>query len=138
MRNFDWIFNAEGKVAEGKACVYCEPCNYLNWYDNKPQVVTLAGYRPYYTDGTPDPKNDEVNEWCYIETNEYVRDECQLSLKYLFELEEAEEEEVLYDGRMYEVRGKYSTMKETKSMSLLTRMMSTCSLTMLTYRSGTT
>ena len=25
MRNFDWIFDAEGKVAEGKACVYCEP-----------------------------------------------------------------------------------------------------------------
>ena len=100
MRNFDWIFNAEGKVAEGKACVYDD-------YSVEPQVVTLAGYRPYYTDGTPDPENDEVNEWCYIETNEYVRDECQLSLNYLFELEEAEEKEVLYDGRMYEVRGKY-------------------------------
>ena len=100
MRKFDWIFNAEGKVAEGKACVYDD-------YSVEPQVVTLAGYRPYYTDGTPDPENDEVNEWCYIETNEYVRDECQLSLNYLFELEEAEEKEVLYDGRMYEVRGKY-------------------------------
>ena len=139
MRNFDWIFNAECEVAECKDCVYDNSSSSdWDWYWNKPQVVTLAGYRPYYTDGTPDPKNDEVNEWCYIETNEYVRDECQLSLKYLFELEEAEEEEVLYDGRMYEVRGKYSTMKETKSMSLLTRMMSTCSLTMLTYRSGTT
>ena len=107
MRNFDWIFNAEGKVAEGKACVYGEPCNYWNWYDNKTQVVTLAGYRPYYTDGTPDPENDDVTEWCYIETNEYVRDECQLSLDYLFELEEAEEKEVMYDCEMYEVRGKY-------------------------------
>ena len=86
MRNFDWIFNAEGKVAEGKECVYGEPGNYWNWYDNNPQVVTLAGYRPYYTDGTPDPKNDEVNELCYIETNEYVGDECQLPLNYLFEL----------------------------------------------------
>lgn len=100
MRNFDWIFNAEGKVAEGKACVYDD-------YSVEPQVVTLAGYRPYYTDGTPDPKNDEVNEWCYIETNEYVRDECQLSLDYLFEIEEAEEKEVMYDCEMYEVRGKY-------------------------------
>ena len=103
MRKFDWIFNAEGK-----ACVYD---NYSSsdwdWYWDKPQIVTLSGYRPYYTDGTPDPKNNEVNEWCYIETNEYVRDECQLSLNYLFELEEAEEKEVLYDGRMYEVRGKY-------------------------------
>lgn len=100
MRNFDWIFNAEGKVAECKACVYDD-------YSVEPQVVTLAGYRPYYTDGTPDPENDEVNEWCYIETNEYVRDECQLSLRYLFELEEAEEKEVMYDCKMYEVRGKY-------------------------------
>ena len=100
MRNFDWIFNADGKVAEGKACVYDD-------YSVEPQVVTLEGYRPYYTDGTPDPKNDEVNELCYIETNEYVRDECQLSLNYLFELEEAEEKEVMYDCKMYEVRGKY-------------------------------
>lgn len=107
MRNFDWIFNAEGKVAEGKECVYDEPNKYWDWYNNKPQVVTLAGYRPYYTDGTPDPKNDEVNEWCYIETNEYVRDECQLCLNYLFELEESEEKEVMYDGMMYDLRGKY-------------------------------
>ena len=108
MRNFDWIFNAEGKVAEGKECVYdnCSSSDW-DWYLNKPQVVTLAGYRPYYTDGTPDPKNEEVNEWCYIETNEYVRDECQLPLNYLFELEEAEEKEVMYDCMMYDVRGKY-------------------------------
>ena len=107
MRNFDWIFNAEGKVAEGKECVYGEPGNYWNWYDNNPQVVTLAGYRPYYTDGTPDPKNDEVNELCYIEVEEAVFGEFQLSLNYLFELEEAEEKEVMYDCKMYEVRGKY-------------------------------
>ena len=119
MRKFDWIFNAEGKVAEGKECVYDEPNKYWNWYDNVPQVVTLAGYRPYYTDGTPDPKNDEVNECCYIETNEYVRDECQLSLNYLFELEEAEEEEVLYDGEMYEVRGKYINDEEDEKYVLI-------------------
>lgn len=108
MRNFDWIFNAEGKVAEGKECVYDEPNKYWNWYDNKPQVVTLAGYRPYYTDGTPDPKNDEVNELCYIETNDYVRDEKQLSLNHLYEIEDAEEQEVLYNGHLYDVRGKYT------------------------------
>ena len=100
MRNFDWIFDAEGKVAEGNACVYDD-------YSVEPQVTTLAGYRPYYTDGTPDPKNDEVNEWCYIEVEEAVCGEFQLSLNYLFELEEAEEKEVMYDCEMYEVRGKY-------------------------------
>ena len=100
MRNFDWIFNAEGKVSEGKACVYDD-------YSVEPQVVTLAGYRPYYTDGTPDPKNNEVEERCFIEVNEYVQDESQLSLHYLFELEEAEEKEVMYDCKMYDVRGKY-------------------------------
>ena len=112
MRNFDWIFNAEGKVAEGKQCVYDEPDNDWNWYDNKPVVVTLAGYRPYYTDGTPDPKNNEVNEWCYIETNEYVRDEKQLSLNHLYEIEDAEEEEVLYNGNLYGVRGKYTNRND--------------------------
>ena len=106
MRNFDWIFNAEGKVAEGKECVY-DNSSYDDWHMYKPKVVTLAGYRPYYTDGTPDPKNDEVNELCYIEVQESVYGDYQLSLNYLFELEEAEEKEVLYDGKMYEVRGKY-------------------------------
>ena len=100
MRNFDWIFNAEGKVAECKACVYDD-------YSDEPQVVTLAGYRPYYTDVTPDPKNDEVNEWCYIEVEKAVCGDFQLCLNYLFELEEAEEKEVMYDCEMYEVRGKY-------------------------------
>ena len=106
MRNFEWIFNAEGKVAEGKECVY-DNSRYDYWYLNKPKVVTLAGYRPYYTDGTTDPKNDEVNELCYIEVEEAVFGEFQLSLNDLFELEESEEKEVLYDCRMYEVRGKY-------------------------------
>ena len=106
MRNFEWIFNAEGKVAEGKECVF-DNASYDYWYLHKPKVVTLAGYRPYYTDGTTDPKNDEVNELCYIEVEEAVFGEFQLSLNYLFELEEAEEKEVLYDCRMYEVRGKY-------------------------------
>ena len=120
MRNFDWIFDAEGNVAKGKECVYDNPnSGCWDWKYDKPQVVTLAGYRPYYTDGTPDPKNDEVNECCYIETNEYVRDECQLSLNYLFELEEAEEEEVLYDGEMYEVRGKYINDEEDEKYVLI-------------------
>ena len=106
MRNFEWIFNAEGKVAEGKECVF-DNASYDYWYLHKPKVVTLAGYRPYYTDGTTDPKNDEVNELCYIEVEEAVFGEFQLSLNDLFELEESEEKEVLYDCRMYEVRGKY-------------------------------
>lgn len=108
MRNFDWIFDAEGNVAKGKECVYDNPnSGYWDWRYDKPQVTTLAGYHPYYTDGTPDPENDEVNELCYIEVEEDTCGECQLSLNYLFELKEAEEKEVLYDGKMYEVRGKY-------------------------------
>ena len=94
MRNFDWIFNAEGKVAEGKECVF-DNVSYDDWYMYKSKVVTLAGYRPYYTDGTLDPKNDEVNEWCYIGVEESVYGDYQLSLNYLFELEEAEEKEVM-------------------------------------------
>ena len=108
MRNFDWIFNAEGKVAEGKECVYDNrSSSHWDWYWNKPQVTPLAGYRPYYIDGTPDPKNDEVNKWCYIEVEKAVCGDFQLCLNYLFELEESEEKEVMYDGMMYDVRGKY-------------------------------
>ena len=118
MRKFDWIFNAEGKVAEGKECVF-DNVSYDDWYYNKPKVVTLAGYRPYYTDGTPDPKNDEVNEWCYIEVEEAFFGEFQLSLNYLFELEEAEEKEVLYDGEKYEVRGKYINDEEEEKYVLI-------------------
>lgn len=120
MRNFDWIFNAEGKVAEGKKCVY-DNSRYDYWYLHKPKVVTLAGYRPYYTDGTPDPKNDEVNESCYIEAEEAVFGEFQLSLNYLFELEEADEKEVLYDSKMYEVRGKYINDEEEERYVLIDR-----------------
>lgn len=100
MKKFDWIFNSEGEVEKGKECVYD---NYWNY----PKVVTLAGYRPYYEDGTSDPNNDEVNELCYIETYEDVRGDCQLRLNNLFEIEDADEDEVLHYGEMYEVRGKY-------------------------------
>ena len=102
MKKFDWIFNSEGKVAEGKECVYDNCWNY-------PKVVTLVGYRPYYEDGTPDRKNDEVNEWCYIDTYEYyVPCYYTMRLDYLFEIEDADEDEVLYYGEMYKVRGKYT------------------------------
>ena len=116
MRNFDWIFDAEGNVAKGKECVYATD---WDWYYNNARIVTLAGYRPYYTDGTPDPENDEVNEWCYIEVEESVCGESQLSLNYLFELEEAEEKEVLYDSEMYEVRGKYVNDEEDEKYVLI-------------------
>ena len=64
MRTFDFLYNADGKIAEGKEVVYY-PTD--NWYD-EPKIVTLAGYDPYYTDGSPDPKNaDECEGWCQIE-----------------------------------------------------------------------
>ena len=118
MRNFDWIFNAEGKVAEGKECVY-DYVSYSEWFPGILKVVTLAGYRPYYNDGTPDPKNDDVNELCYIEVQEAVYGDYQLSLNYLFELEEAEEKEVMYDCKMYEVRGKYINDEEEEKYVLI-------------------
>lgn len=107
MKKFDWIFNSEGEVAKGKECVY-DNVDYDDWYWNYPKVVTLAGYRPFYEDGTPDPENDEVNELCYIGTFGDVRGECQIRLDYLFEIEDADEDEVLYYGEMYKVRGKYT------------------------------
>lgn len=47
MRTFDFLYNADGKIAEGKEVVYYPT---KNWYD-EPKIVTLAGYNPYFTDG---------------------------------------------------------------------------------------
>lgn len=120
MRNFDWIFNAEGKVATGKECVFDhEPTHYFYFQTPEKQVVTLGGSRPYYTDGTPDPKNDEVNEWNYIELNEAPAGDPQQPLTRLFEILDAEEKEVLYNGRMYKVRGKYYNCYEDQTYFIL-------------------
>lgn len=82
MRTFDFLYNADGKIAEGREVVYYPT---KNWYD-EPKIVTLAGYNPYFTDGQPDPKNaDECEEWCQIEVCGDV-DDSQIRLEDLYEL----------------------------------------------------
>jgi DNA polymerase-3 subunit beta len=40
------------------------------WNEVKPMVVTIGEYRPYYTDGTPDPKPDEYEGCCLVEVED--------------------------------------------------------------------
>ena len=112
MRTFDFLYNADGKIAEGKEVVYY-PTD--NWYD-EPKIVTLAGYDPYYTDGSPDPKNaDECEGWCQIEVCGDV-DDSQIRLEDLYELKKYEgEASLLYNGWEIEIIGTFEYIEgETK------------------------
>ena len=112
MRTFDFLYNADGKIAEGKEVVYY-PTD--NWYD-EPKIVTLAGYDPYYTDGSPDPKNaSECVEWCQIEVCGEV-DDSQIPLRDLYELKKYDgEANLLYNGWEVEIIGTFEYIEgETK------------------------
>ena len=112
MRPFDFLYNADGKIAEGKEVVYY-PTD--NWYD-EPKIVTLAGYDPYYTDGSPDPKNaSECVEWCKIEVCGEV-DDSQIPLRDLYELKKYDgEANLLYNGWEVEIIGTFEYIEgETK------------------------
>lgn len=76
------------------------------WNEVKPMVVTIGEYRPYYTDGTPDPKPDEYDGCCLVEVEECL-EEKQLRLDRLFPIEQ-KEDSVLYEGKVYDVYG-YAT-----------------------------
>lgn len=104
MRDFDFLFNEEGNVATGREVVVV-PEDY--WYTMKKKVIAnIAGYRPYYTDGTPDPSNDEVDESCYIEVYGDV-DDTQVRLCNLYEFDRIEGVKKLYDGNEVEIIGSY-------------------------------
>lgn len=104
MRTFDFLYNAEGKIAKGKEVVYYHTDN---WYD-EPKIVTLAGNNPYYTNGSPNPKNaDECVEWCQIEVCGDV-DDSQIRLEDLYELKKYEgEASLLYMGNEVEIIGTF-------------------------------
>lgn len=75
-----------------------------NWYYDA-EVVTIGKYRPYYTDGTPDPKPDEYDESCYVEIEGYTSwGESQISLGSLHEIFK-EEKNVLYAGENVKLYG---------------------------------
>lgn len=76
------------------------------WNEVKPQVVTIGEYRPYYTDGTPDPAPDEYEGCCLVEVEERL-DDPQVRLDRLFPIEQ-KEDSVLYNGEVYDVYG-YAT-----------------------------
>ena len=81
----------------------------LWWYD--PEVVTIGKYRPYFTDGRPDPSPDEYDETCQVEIEEATSwGEAQLSLESLRPIIK-EEREVLYNLNVCKLIG-YDEDKE--------------------------
>ena len=67
------------------------PSYYNNWdWDVEPQVVTIS-YRPYYTDGRPDPQPKDYDVDCYVEISEAIDGESQISLSELYPIIPAKE-----------------------------------------------
>lgn len=70
----------------------------LCWFD--PCIVTIGNYRPYYRDGSPDPKPEEYNEWNYVEVEETTEyGESQLLLYSLLPIVE-EKKALICDGKL--------------------------------------
>lgn len=103
MRTFDWIFDKDGNVKKDLECVYDRHDYFYSIYDDiEPQVVKISGYWPYFTDGTPDPTREEVDELCWIEC-----DIDQLCLAELFPIVPSDVKEVLYNGYVCKVLHKF-------------------------------
>lgn len=76
-----------------------------NNFDVDPQVVTIGEYRPYYTDGSPDPTPEQYCEWCRVEIVEDIHGESQIRLEDLFPIEPCDKD-VVYNGNEYKQIGK--------------------------------
>ena len=76
-----------------------------NNFDVDPQVVTIGEYRPYYTDGSPDPTPEQYCEWCRVEIVENIHGESQIRLEDLFPIEPCDKD-VVYSGKEYKQIGK--------------------------------
>lgn len=81
---------------------------FYGWKVNvDPKVVTIGEYKPYYTDGTPDPKPEEYDYSCYVEIEEDVAGETQIQLDELFAIIPEEKETlVVYDTNVCKLIGK--------------------------------
>lgn len=75
MRNF------KDFIVEGNKVAFI-PNEAYHW-SVEPCVVTVE-YRPYYTDGTPDPTPEEYDGRCMVECYPAVDDDYQLSLDCLY------------------------------------------------------
>lgn len=72
------------------------PSSYDTFYgwdwDVDPQVVTIGAFRPYYTDGTPDPTPEQYDADCQVEIEEDIHGESQIKLEELFAIELSEKQ----------------------------------------------
>jgi hypothetical protein len=76
---------------------------YWCWVDEK--LVTIGEYKPYHTNGLPDPTPDEYDETCYVEIVGDVEGESQFPLGALVPFIE-EESHVVYCGEVVKVIGR--------------------------------
>lgn len=98
---FDWIFTKDGKIAKGKECVLFA----THSWEQDHCVVTLAGYWPYYTDGTPDPTRSTADDWCFIEVDG-CKYESQVRLDQLAPLHRMPDNAMrYYEGKVWNVYG---------------------------------
>lgn len=99
-------------IKPGTKCIHIPDWNYADVWQYAPelfdpQVVTIGEYKPYYTDGTPDPTPEEYDERCFVEIEGYTSyDESQVALRSLLPIiEEKNGKKVLYCGNEVKVFG---------------------------------
>lgn len=102
---YDFLYDSNGKIAKGREVVYYPTGKYAD----EPKIVSLAGYRPYCTDDSPDPMcAEECCGWCCIEVDGDLND-SQVYLGDLYALEKfSSERDFLYYGEEIEVIGTFT------------------------------
>lgn len=87
-----------------KVIHFPEDIDYNLWMYG-PEVVTIGKYRPYYTDGSADPKPEEYNEWCWVEVEKETSwggsQLCLCSLRPIIK----EKKEVVYNSKVCKLIG---------------------------------
>lgn len=107
---YDFLYDSNGKIAKGREVVY----HPTDEDAGEPEIVRLAGYRPYYRDDSPDPMcAEECCEWCYIEVDGDLSD-SQVCLEDLYALKKFDYEgDFLYCGEEIEVIGTFKIFGDT-------------------------
>lgn len=97
-------------IKPGVEAVYIQREDARLWYyDPIVCVVKIGPHRPYYTDGSPDPRPDDILDWCHVEAYPVDSDcrESQFRVSDLHPIQPDEERtEALHCGRCCRVIGR--------------------------------
>ena len=93
-------------IKPGVMCIHIPEMHDENLWQYDPEIVTIGKYKPYFTDGTPDPTPNEYEDYCLVEIEGYTKyDESQLRLDSLLPIIEDNGKKMLYDGYVRDVVG---------------------------------